>query len=144
MTEFPSSGRDSFASSPTPGFLRLDSWPYRLEYAVATVAILAILFVWRLGILDALPPAAIGLTVFWMVWPDLLAFVPIGVASRASHGWPKWGSMVYNIPHSLLVWAVVFGAWSWLSGGLAWPLLGWAAHITTDRAVGYHLRARSS
>jgi hypothetical protein len=121
MTEFHSSGRDSFASSPTPGFLRLDSWPYRLEYAVATVAILAILFVWRIGILHALPPAAIGLTLFWMVWPDLLAFVPIGVASRASHQWPKWGSMVYNTPIACSSgrWFLALGAG--FRGGLRGP-----------------------
>lgn len=143
MTDLPRATRESFAPSRVPGFLRLDSWPYRLEYAAATVAILGILFVWRLWILHALPPIDLAATLFWIVWPDLLAFVPIGVASRASHEWPRWGPTVYNVPHSLIVWAAVFGTWSWLSGGIVWPLLGWAGHITADRAVGYHLRARS-
>ena len=143
MTGLHYSSDDLPAISQVPGFLSLDSWLYRLEYAVATVAILAILFVWRLGVLHALPPTAIGLTLFRIVWPDIFAFVPIGLASRRSHEWPKWGATVYHFPHSLLVWVAVFGAWSWLSAGVAWPLLGWAAHITADRAAGYHLRVRS-
>lgn len=134
---------DAPAPGAGPGFLRLSSWPYRLEYAAATLVIMGLLFVWRLGILHDLPPEDIALTLFWLVWPDLVAFVPIGLAARGSQKWPSWGALVYDVPHSLLVWAGVFAAWSVVAGGIAWPLLGWAAHITTDRAVGYYLRAPS-
>ena len=134
---------DAPAPAGGPGFLRLSSWPYRLEYAAATLLILGLLFVWRLGILHALPPGVIALTVFWMLWPDLLAFVPIGIVARGSRNWPSWGAVLYDLPHSLLVWAGVFAVWSVLAGGIEWPLLGWAAHITADRAFGFYLRAPS-
>lgn len=124
-----------------PGFLRLNSWAYRIEYAAASTAILLILFVWRLLILRQLPAPEVALTIFWIVWPDLASFPPIGLASRGSREWPNWGPRVYNLFHSLLVWAVVFVTWSLLSGGINWPLLGGAGHITTDRAVGFYLRA---
>ena len=124
-----------------PGFLRLDTWPYRAEYAAATVAIVVVLFVWRLAILHDFPAFDIGLAVFWMVWPDLVAFVPIGFASRGAREWPSWGPTVYNATHSLLVWGAVFVAWSALAGTIVWPLLGWAGHITADRTFGYYLRA---
>ncbi len=78
---------------------------------------------------------------FWVVFPDL-AFLPIGLGWRASGRWPAWGSTVYNGTHSLLVWAGVLGAWSMLQGAVEWPLLGWAIHITLDRAMGYWLRQR--
>lgn len=124
-----------------PGFIRLGSWPYRLEYAAATIAILLVLFVWRLLILHELPATDVALVVFWVVWPDLASFLPIGLASRRSREWPRWGPTVYNVFHSLLVWAAVFVVWTLLSGQINWPLLGWAGHITADRAVGFYLRA---
>lgn len=124
-----------------PAFLRLSSWPYRLEYGVATLVVLGLLFGWRLAVLHALGPTDTALSVFWFVWPDLAAFVPIGLATTAGRSWPTWGSTVYNVPHSLLTWAGVFGLWSLLAHGVVWPLLGWAGHITMDRAVGYQLRA---
>lgn len=126
-----------------PGFVRLGSWPYRLEYAVATVVILLLLVGWRLAVLHALGPTEAGLSIFWFVWPDLVAFVPIGIAARSDRSWPRWGAAVYNVPHSLLTWAAVFGVWSALAHSVVWPLLGWAGHITMDRAVGYQLRASS-
>jgi hypothetical protein len=125
-----------------PGFLRLNSWVYRAEYAAATLAILVLLFGWRGLILKELTWPALLLTVFWAIWPDLAAFVPIGLASRSSQDWPPWGPALYNSVHNLLVWGTVFVLWSALAGQIAWPLLAWAGHITADRAFGYHLRAR--
>ena len=133
--------QDAVAPPWGPGFLRLNSWPYRLEYAVATGLIVLLLFVWRLWILRSLSPTDLLLTLFWAAWPDVLAFVPIGLRARGSRGWPKWGPTLYNAGHSLLVWAAVFALWSILERGVPWPMLAWAGHITADRAVGFHLRA---
>lgn len=127
-----------------PAFLRLSSWPYRLEYGIATVALLGLLFGWRLVVLHALDPTESVLSIVWFVGPDLVAFLPIGIASRTRGTWPKWGSTLYNVPHSLLTWAAVFGTWSLLAHGVVWPLLGWAGHITMDRAAGFQLRATTT
>jgi hypothetical protein len=124
-----------------PGFLRLNSWLYRAEYAVATSAILFLLFGWRWFIVHDLPWPSLVLTVFWAIWPDLAAFLPIGLASKGSRGWPSWGPSLYNSVHNLLVWAAVFTIWSLLIGQIDWPMLAWAGHITADRAAGYYLRA---
>jgi len=132
--------QDAVAPPWGPEFLRLNSWPYRLEYAVATASILLLLFVWRLWILRSLSSVDLLLVLFWAAWPDVLAFVPIGLQARRSRTWPKWGPALYNAGHSLLVWAAVFGLWSVLERAVPWPLLAWAGHITADRAVGYHLR----
>jgi hypothetical protein len=140
-TQHAEPSRDVPAPPWGPGFLRLNSWVYRAEYAVATIAILALLFGWRWLILNDLPWPGLVLTIFWAIWPDLAAFVPIGIASRKSQDWPSWGPTLYNGVHNLLVWAAVFVVWSYVSGGIVWPLLAWAGHITADRAVGFYLRA---
>jgi hypothetical protein len=124
-----------------PGFLRLNSWVYRAEYAVGTVAIVILLFGWRWFLLHDFPWPSLVLTVFWAIWPDLAAFVPIGIASRGSREWPPWGPTLYNSVHNFLVWGVVFVVWSLASGQIVWPLLAWAGHITADRAAGFYLRA---
>jgi hypothetical protein len=124
-----------------PGFLRLNSWIYRTEYAVATLAIVILLFGWRWLIVKDLPLPSLLLTVFWAIWPDLAAFVPIGVAMKGSGTWPSWGPALYNSVHNLLVWGAVFLLWSVLTGQIGWPLLAWAGHITADRAAGFYLRA---
>lgn len=130
--------RDVPAPRFGPAFLSLHAWPYRLEMGLAFAALLIVLFYWRaflVGDLDIL------LTVFWFLFPDLLAFIPIVLATRGGRGWPRWGPTLYNLPHSFLVWAAVFAAWSLLVGSPVWPLLGWAAHIAVDRAAGYYLRS---
>jgi hypothetical protein len=106
--------------------------------AVAAAALLVILFGWRLLVVRDLNAP---LAVFWIVWPDLGAFLPIGIASRGGRAWPRWGSPLYNALHTFLVWAPVFVLWSVLEGSIAWPLLGWAGHICADRAAGYYLRS---
>jgi hypothetical protein len=132
---------DAIAPPWGPGFLRLNSWVYRAEYGAATVAILFVLFVWRGFLLGDLPWSSILLVVFWAVWPDLAAFIPIGVASRGGRSWPAWGPALYNSVHNLLLWGAIFVLWSLLAGQVEWPLLAWAGHITADRASGYYLRS---
>jgi hypothetical protein len=122
-----------------PGFQSAGSRLYRAEYAAATVAIVAyLLYRWlHLGGLDW--PS----TVFWMVFPDLVAFIPIGLSSRGKD-WPPWGSYLYNTPHTVLVWGLVSGALWFALGAPYWPILGWLGHITADRAFGYGLRSSTS
>ncbi len=124
-----------------PGFIRLNSLVYRLEMLLITLAILLILFYWRLLIVRDLNIYA---TVFWIVWPDLASFVPIGLVARGSKDWPRWGSSLYNFFHTFLVIIPLFAAWSLITGTVQWSLLGWAGHITVDRSVGYYLRSRVS
>ena len=133
-----SASRDVHSPRSGPPFLRLNAWPYRLEMAGATITILALLFYGRLAVAGDLDVLA---TIFWFLWPDLAAFIPIGLASLRRRRWPGWGSHLYNVFHTFLVWAAVFLVWSAWIGGIAWPLLGWAAHIAMDRTFGYHLRA---
>jgi len=135
--------RSSDAPAPPwgPAFLRLNSTLYRAEYAAATIAILLALFGWRWGVLHDFPLTSVLLTIFWALWPDIAAFVPIGLGSRGSRDWPSWGPTLYNTFHNLLVWGAVFSVWALLTREVPWPMLAWAGHITADRAAGYHLRA---
>jgi len=121
-----------------PGFLRLTAWPYRAEMAVATVVVFVLVFYWRLFVVrDLNLPLAVG----WLVFPDVAAFLPIGLASRGRSSWPAWGPSVYNAFHSFLTFGAVLLLWSVVVGHIEWPLLGWAGHITADRAAGFYLRA---
>ena len=80
------------------------------------------------------------MTIFWVLFPDIVAFVPIGLSSRRRE-WPPWGSYLYDVFHSALVWGLAFAV-AWLAlGTLYLPLLGWLGHITADRALGYGLRS---
>jgi hypothetical protein len=126
-----------------PGFLRLNAWVYRLEYAVGFVAIVGVLLGWRWLVVRDLPLTAIGLAVFWFLWPDVAAFVPIGLATRGGGRWPRWGPALYNSVHTFLTWGAVLVTWSVAVGAIQWPLLGWAAHLAMDRAAGFYLRAPS-
>ena len=129
---------DAKAPRAGPGFLRLNSMAYRLEMLLITIILLIVLFYWRLFVVKDLNLLA---TVFWIVFPDLASFIPIGLAMRRAKEWPHWGPGLYNFFHTLLVWIPVFAIWSMSSGAIQWPLLGWAGHITADRSVGYYLRA---
>lgn len=125
-------GRGGFG----PGFQDASSRTYRAEYAAITVAILGYLFYrWLyLGGLDW--PS----TIFWAIFPDLVAFIPIGLSSKRRE-WPSWGSYLYNLFHSVLTWGLVF-VLLWFSLGTPyWSIIGWVGHITADRAVGYGLRS---
>jgi hypothetical protein len=119
-----------------PSFQGAGSKLYKAEYAALTLAILAYLvYRWLyLGGLDW------GQTVFWIVFPDLAAFVPIGISSKRKE-WPTWGSYLYNSVHTVLTWGLAFGVLWFVLGTPYWPVFGWLGHITADRAVGYGLRS---
>src|SRR3970040_1514217 len=100
--------------------------------AAATLASVA-LFVWRglyVGDLD------VAATVFWFLWPDLAAFVPIGAAMARGRTWPSWGSRLYNAFHTFLVWGPVFLIWSYVAAGVVWPVLGRGMATTVSAQVG--------
>jgi hypothetical protein len=106
--------------------------------AALTSLLFVALFYWRLFVVGDLD---VPWTVFWFFWPDLGAFIPIGLAMRREKSWPAWGPPLYNLLHSFLPWAAVFGAWWFAAGSVPWPLLAWAGHISLDRTIGYYLRA---
>ena len=105
-----------------------------------TVMLSIVLFYWRLFVVKDLNLSA---TIAWILWPDLVSFIPIGLGARGSKQWPNWGPGLYNVFHTFLIWIPVFALWSLIAGVVQWPLLGWAGHITADRSVGYYLRASS-
>jgi Domain of unknown function (DUF4260) len=121
-----------------PGFQHSGSKLYRTEYAAATVAILAYL-VYRWLYLGGVDWPS---TIIWVLFPDLVAFVPIGLSSKRRE-WPRWGSYLYNVSHTFLTWALVFAVLSLALASPYWPILGWLGHISADRAVGYGLRANA-
>lgn len=121
-----------------PGFQSADSRLYRAEYAAITVAILAYLF-YRWLYLSGLDWPS---TIFWVIFPDLAAFIPIGLSSKR-RAWPQWGSHLYNVFHTFLTWSLAFVVLWFVFGTPYWPIFGWLGHITTDRAVGYGLRSSS-
>ena len=119
-----------------PGFQNARSRLYRSEYALITVSILIFLawrYIYSSGSVSILEIA------FWAIFPDLVAFAAIGAASKKGV-WPTWGSYVYNVSHTILVWAAVFAVTWVVLGSPHWELLGWLGHISADRAVGYGLR----
>ncbi len=89
-----------------PAFLKLSAWPYRAEMAVLTLALAVLLSYWRLIVVGDLDVLA---TLFWILRPDLASFLPIGLAMRGGTSWPGWGPSLYNVFHTFLVWAPVFG-----------------------------------
>jgi len=120
-----------------PGFQEWNSKIYRIEWSAIFLSIVGYL-VWRsftFGDVDGLQ------TIFWAIFPDLAAFIPIGIATREKV-WPKWGSAVYNLFHNILLLGLTFVMLWVLFGDPYWPLFGWFAHITLDRAVGYGLRKK--
>lgn len=118
-----------------PGFQQADSKLYRLEYAVITVSIIVYL-IWRAqshGGVDILQ------TVGWILFPDVVAFLPIGLSS-SRQTWPSWGAYLYDSVHTILFWELIFAV-AWVIIQIPyWPLFGWLAHITGDRALGFGLR----
>jgi len=119
----------------SPPFKDIHSRLCRAEYAAASIAIVYYVG-WRTfngGGVDWLQ------VVFWAIFPDLAAFVPIAITSER-RVWPWWGGNWYNIFHTFLVWGAVFAGFWLVIGAPYLPLLGWLLHITTDRATGYYLR----
>ena len=123
-----------------PPFQKAQSRLYLAEYALLTVVILGII-VWRYTQSPSL--VFIGEVVFFALFPDLAAFIPIWLSS-SKREWPSWGASVYNFFHTILVWALVFGVTYLVFKTPRWELLGWLGHITADRAVGYGLRQRNT
>jgi len=122
-----------------PGFQDARSRLYRAEYAAISLAIFGYLVCRevRLGGVNWLQVA------FWVILPDLVPFLGIGLSSKRRE-WPSWGSGLYNLFHTVLLWGAAFAA-CWVATGLVYlPLLGWLGHITVDRASGYALRARAT
>ena len=120
-----------------PGFQDARSSLYRAEYAAIGATVFAFL-AWRTfspGGVDWLQVA------FWVIFPDLVAFAGIGLSAKRRE-WPRWGSSLYNLFHTILLWEACF-LLSWAVFGAPYlPLLGWLGHIAVDRALGYALRAR--
>ena len=120
-----------------PGFQDSNSRLYRSEYGLITAAVISYL-IWRTfyaGGIDWLQ------VLFWAVFPDLVSFIPIGLSSQRKE-WPSWGSTLYDVFHTILLWALAFGLLFALFGVVYFPLLGWLGHITADRAMGFGLRSK--
>ena len=98
-----------------PRFLPAHSVLYRLEMLLLTLAMIVILFYWRLFVVKDLN---VYTTIFWLALPDLASFIPIGFAARGSRDWPRWGPVLYNFFHTFLVAGSLFGIWSLISGSV--------------------------
>src|SRR5260370_40939420 len=84
-----------------PGFLRLNSIAYRLEMLLITIALLVVLFYWRLFVVKDLN---LLVTVFWVVFPDLRPFIPLALAVRGGKESPRLGPGPSNFFPTFLVW----------------------------------------
>lgn len=118
-----------------PEFQSAGSRLYRTEYAAIAMTVFAYM-AYRslyLGGIDWLS------TAFWVFFPDLVAFIPIGLSSERQK-WPTWGAPLYNAFHTILTWALITAV-IWLTLRTPyWPIFGWLGHISLDRTVGYGLR----
>jgi hypothetical protein len=85
----------------------------------------------------------LGWTVFWAMFPDLLAFAPpvaIGLWLLVTGGSLRRGRLphvnfavpLYPVGHSLIVFLLVFGVASILARRVILELLGWLSHILID------------
>lgn len=123
-----------------PGYQPVSGFLYRIEYGLLFLAVVAYLG-WRGAQVAGSDATTYWLTFFfWIIFPDLVAFIPIGLASRNKQ-WPAWGARLYNSVHTIVTWALVFGTTWLLFQTPNWPMMAWLAHIGIDRAVGYYLRA---
>lgn len=118
-----------------PDFSEVRSRLYRAEYAAISVAILGYL-VWR-GLFAG--GVSVLQTIFWAVFADLVAFIPIGLSSKRQE-WPNWGAYLYDAVHNVITWGLVFMVVWIIFQAPSWPMFGWLGHITVDRTVGYGLR----
>lgn len=97
----------------------------------------------------------VGWTVWWAVFPDVLAFGPplaaglwlrfagLGSGSTAGHVLPHMhiGLPLYPAGHSLIVFLLAFGIAAVLAGRVVLPILGWLLHILIDiptHSFGYY------
>jgi len=117
-----------------PDFQEAGSRLYRAEYGAVSLAIVGYL-IWKglFGGIDVLQ------TIFWALFADLAAFIPIALSSQRRE-WPDWGAYLYDAVHNVITWGFAF-VMVWIVVGVpSWPMLGWLGHITVDRTVGYGLR----
>ena len=63
-----------------------------------------------------------GKLIRWPRTPEEFELLPIAQITRR----------LYELSHSIIVWAVVFFTSWFILGKLPWPLLGWATHILID------------
>jgi hypothetical protein len=118
-----------------PEFQDASSHLYRAEYGAISIAIIGCL-VWRGLFAGGVDPLQ---TIFWALFPDLVAFIPIGLSSK-ERGWPRWGAYLYDAVHNVIARGLVFGVvWIYFRAP-TWPFFGWLGRITVDRTVGYGLR----
>src|SRR3989442_15642031 len=96
-----------------PSFLRLNSTIYRLEMLLVTVAIILILFYWRLLLVKDLN---VFVTIFWILWPGLGSFIPIRLAKPGGRNWPRLGSNPFKFLHTLPVAGPRLAIWGFISG----------------------------
>src|SRR5437870_13557137 len=88
-----------------PGFLRLNSIAYRLEMLLITIILLIVLFYWRLFVVKDLNLLS---TVFWIIFPDLASFIPIGLPMHEPKKWPRWGPGFSTFLHTSLFGIPIF------------------------------------
>src|SRR5437870_11641885 len=69
-----------------PGVLPLNSIAYRLEMLLITIILLAILFYWELLVVKALNLLGAD---FWIIFPDLASFLPIGPLVAGARDSPR-------------------------------------------------------
>ncbi len=89
---------------------------------------------------SAKAPLRIGWSVWWGVFPDVLAFGPSIAAGlwyglAAGHGHFRLvhiGPHFYPAAHSLVVFLAVFGAASLIARRVVFEMLGWVLHILID------------
>jgi len=78
----------------------------------------------------------LGWTVFWAMFPDLLAFGPpvaVGLWLRSAHlHHVNFGVQLYPLGHSLITFLLVFAVASLMARRVVLELLGWLSHILID------------
>jgi hypothetical protein len=107
---------------------------HRAEHALLALALVAAL----VYLVASLGATTWWRVAFWALAPDLV-FVPIALGARGG-AWPRWGAALYDATHTYLVMLPAFALASFAQCHVVWPLLAWAAHIETDRALGFDLR----
>jgi hypothetical protein len=93
-----------------PGFQNSTSRLFRAEYALISLAIIGYL-VWSYH--SGIEWRNLAILVFIAAFPDIAAFIPIGIGTSKNSdkgAWPKWGADIYNLFHTILLWALVFGS----------------------------------
>ncbi len=88
----------------------------------------------------ARPKLRLGWTVWWGVFPDVLAFGPSVVAglwlwlqgARGHEAHVHFGLPLYPAAHSLVVFALAFALAGLLARRILYEMLGWLLHVVID------------